>query len=272
MVRKNTFTEWSSMVVQTRRDQLLEMVRKQGFASLPDLASQLQVSESTIRRDLEHLEQIGHARRTHGGVFYTGEAPEFPHFRDRQQTHWEKKRAIARVAAEIVSDGDTVLLDGGSTTYEVARLLVGRPLQVVTNSMPVANLFASCSDCDLVLIGGNVHFRTGVTMGPFANTMLNDLNVRHTILSVAAINERGFFNSNILQVETQRAMLAACDEPVIVADSTKFGLSSLSRLCGLEEIHRIVVDDAVGGEWKNRLHSLGIDLSVCQTESAPGQN
>jgi len=260
------------MVVQTRRDQLLEIVRKRGFASLPELAHEMRVSESTIRRDLEHLEEIGHARRTHGGVFYTGEAPEFPHFRDRQQTHWDKKRALARTAAEIVEDGDTVLLDGGSTTYEVARLLVGRPLQVVTNSMPVANLFASCADCDLVLIGGNVHFRTGVTLGPYANAMLGDLNVRHTILSVAAINERGFFNSNILQVETQRAMLTACDRPVIVADSTKFGRSSLSRLCGLGDVRRVVVDDGISSDWKNRLVSSGVDLSVAATAAGASQD
>ena len=250
------------MVVQGRRDQLLELIRTRGFAALPDLAGALSVSESTIRRDLEYLEELGQAQRTHGGVFYTGESPEFPHFRDRQQTHWDKKRAIASAAAALVEDGETVLLDGGSTTYEVARLLLGRPLQVVTNSMPVANLMASSADCDLVLIGGNVHFRTGVTMGPFANAMLRDLNVRHTILSVAAVNQRGFFNSNILQVETQRAMLAACDEPVIVADSTKFGSSSLSRLCGLDEVSRLVVDAEVTSRWTDQIEQTGVQLHI----------
>ena len=250
------------MVIQNRRDRLLEMIRRRGFAALPDLAGELSVSESTVRRDLEYLEELGQAQRTHGGVFYTGESPEFPHFRDRQQTHWDKKRAIAASAAAMVEDGETILLDGGSTTYEVARLLLGRPLQVVTNSMPVANLLASSADCDLVLVGGNVHFRTGVTMGPFANAMLRDLNVRHTILSVAAVNRRGFFNSNILQVETQRAMLAACDEPVIVADSTKFGSSSLSRLCGLDEVSRLVVDAEISSSWRDQMDQSGVQLHI----------
>ena len=254
------------MVVQSRRDQLLEMIRTQGFASLPDLAGQLRVSESTVRRDLEYLEELGQARRTHGGAFYTGESPEFPHFRDRQQTHWDKKRAIAIEAAALVEDGETVLLDGGSTTYEVARLLVGRPLQVVTNSLPVANLMASSADCDLVLIGGNVHSRTGVTLGPLANTILRELNVRHTILSVAAVNQRGFFNSNILQVETQRAMLSACDEPVIVADSTKLGSSSLSRLCALEAVARLVVDDEISTLWRERIEQAGVHLHIAERE------
>ena len=124
-----------------------------------------------------------------------------------------------------------MLLDGGSTTYELAQLLVGRPLQVVTNSLPVANLFASSANTDLVLVGGYVYPRTGVSLGPYANEMLAELNVRQTVLSVAGINERGYYNSNLLLVETERAMMRAADEVIVVADSTKFGRQSLAHLC-----------------------------------------
>jgi DeoR/GlpR family transcriptional regulator of sugar metabolism len=254
------------MLLDQRRQQLLELVRARGFASLPELAGELQVSESTVRRDLEHLEGSGSAKRTHGGVVYTGESPEFPHFKDRQESHWDKKRAIARAAVELIEDGETLLLDGGTTTYEVARLLVGRPLQIVTNSMPVANLFASSSDSDLVLIGGNVHQRTGVTLGPYAKAMLSDLNVRRAIMSVAAVNERGYYNSNILQVEVQRAMLNAGDEIMIVADSTKFGHSSLARLCELAEVDRLVIDSKISKSWRERLSAAGTKLTIAELE------
>ncbi len=250
--------------VDDRRNQLLELIRERGFASLPELAGELGVSESTIRRDLEHLEEVGIAKRTHGGVFYTGESPHFPHFKDRQEAQWDKKRAIAVRAAGLVEEGETVLLDGGSTTYEVARLLVGRPLQVVTNSMPVANLFAASTDTDLVLIGGNVHLRTGVTLGPYANAMLGDLNVRRTVISVAAINQRGFYNSNILQVETQRAMIGAGDEVIVVADSTKFGHSSLARLCELPAVDQVVVDEEITDHWRDSLIEAGIKVTVAK--------
>ena len=143
----------SPLAPEERRGKVLELVRSRGFASLPELAEELRVSESTIRRDLDSLEALGTAKRTHGGVFYVGSSPGLPHFEERQPAHWGRKRAIALRAVELIDDGDTVLLDGGSTTYEVARLLVGRPLQVVTNSLPVANLFASRSNIDLVLIG-----------------------------------------------------------------------------------------------------------------------
>ena len=256
------------MVTEERRSLLLELVRARGFASLPELAGELAVSESTVRRDLEHLEEVGVAKRTHGGVFYTGASPEFPHFKDRQEAQWDKKQAIASRAAELIEDGDTLLLDGGTTTYEVAQRLKGRPLQVVTNSLPVANLFVSTSDIDLVLIGGNVHLRTGVTIGPYANTMLAGLNVRRSIISVAAINDHGFYNSNILQVETQKAMIAAADEVIVVADSTKFGHSSLAHVCEPDGIDCLVVDSEISDEWLGKMSDAGVNVVVAElTES-----
>lgn len=246
---------------------MLEMIRSRGFASLPELAEVLQVSESTIRRDLDHLEDVGSAKRTHGGVFYTGPSPKLPHFDELQPEQWDKKKAIAHIAAEMVEDGDTILLDGGSTTYEVARLLVGRRLQIVTNSLPVANLFASNANHDLVIVGGYVYPRTGVALGPYANEMLERLNVRRTILSVSGINERGFFNNNLLLVETERAMMHSADEVIVVADSTKFGRQSLAHLCPLDAIQRIVVDDAISSEWRGKIAAAGVTLHVASETS-----
>jgi DeoR/GlpR family transcriptional regulator of sugar metabolism len=254
------------MIVEERRSKLLELVRERGFASLPDLASNLQVSESTVRRDLDYLEETGSARRTHGGVFYTGASPKLPHFEERQPAQWEKKQAIAREAAALIENGDTVLLDGGSTTYEVARVLVGRPLQVVTNSLPVANLFASSANTDLVLVGGYVYPRTGVSLGPYANEMLSRINVRRTVLSVAGITERGYFNSNLLLVETERVMIEAADEVIVVADSTKFGRQSLALLCELGGIDRLVVDDGVTQGWRETIQQSGVKLTVANSQ------
>jgi DeoR/GlpR family transcriptional regulator of sugar metabolism len=255
------------VITEQRRTRVLELVRQKGFASLPELADELQVSESTIRRDLDYLEDSGTAKRTHGGVFYTGSSPKLPHFEERQPANWEKKRAIAQRAVTLIEDGDTLLLDGGTTAYEVARLLVGRPLQIVTNSLPVANLFASGADTDLVLLGGYVYPRTGVSLGPYANEMLAHLNVRKTVLSVAGINNRGFYNSNLLLVETERAMMQAADEVIVVADSTKFGRQSLAHLAPLGEVHYLVVDDGISEEWKVKAEQAGVKLLVAPLNS-----
>lgn len=256
------------VLAEERRHRLLELVRVRGFASLPELVEELAVSESTVRRDLDYLEESGAARRTHGGVFYAGHAPKFPHFEERQPAHWDKKHAIAERAVALIENGDTVLLDGGSTTYEVARLLVGRSLQVVTNSLPVANLFAADPGADLVLLGGFVYPRTGVSLGPHANQMLAEIRVRRTVLSVGGITERGYFNSNLLLVETERAMMKAADEVIVVADSTKFGKQSLAHLAELGAVDRLVVDAEITEDWRSRLIAAGVKVSIAgQTDN-----
>lgn len=258
------------MVAEERRAKLLELVRLRGFASLPELAQQLDVSESTVRRDLDYLEESGAAKRTHGGVFYTGPSPKLSHFDTRQASQWEKKKQIAERACRLIEDGDTLLLDGGSTTYELGQKLVGRPLQIVTNSLPVANLFMSSTSTDLVMIGGYVHQRTGVSVGPYARHMLEQLNVRRAVISVAGISERGLFNSNLLIVETERAMMEAAEEVIVVADSTKLGHQSLSLLCPLEEIDVLVVDNEITEDWRSRVIAAGVKLIVAgDSDNAP---
>jgi DeoR family transcriptional regulator, fructose operon transcriptional repressor len=257
-------------VTDDRRSRLLELIRQRGFASLPALAEALEVSESTVRRDLDFLEESGVAQRTHGGVFYTGPSPKLVHFDQRQSLNWDRKRQIAVAASRLIEDNETILLDGGSTTYELAQLLVGRPLQVVTNSLPVANLFTSSGNADLVLVGGYVHAKTGVSLGPYANQMLAGLNVRRAVLSVAGLNERGAYNSNLLLVETERAMMTSAEEVIVVADSKKFGHTSLSQLCKLDEINVLVTDHEISGEWRKRIEAAGVRLIVAEDAKQVG--
>src|SRR4051812_33287185 len=254
-----------NLLTDDRRSRVLELIRQRGFASLPALAEALAVSESTVRRDLDFLEESGVAQRTHGGVFYTGPSPKLAHFDQRQSLNWDKKRQIAVAASGLIDDNDTILLDGGSTTYELAQLLVGRPLQVVTNSLPVANLFTSSENADLVLIGGYVHTKTGVSLGPYANQMLAGLNVRRAVISVAGINERGCYNSNLLLVETERAMMTSAEEVIVVADSTKLGHRSLSQLCELKDIDVLVTDNEITADWRNRLTDAEVKLIMAES-------
>jgi DeoR/GlpR family transcriptional regulator of sugar metabolism len=255
-----------------RRGRLLDLIRVRGFAALEELVRELGVSESTIRRDLDALEEQGAAKRTHGGVLYAGGMPRLAEFDERQPSHWAAKRAIAVKAAEVINDGETVLLDGGTTTYEVARLLVGRSLQVVTNSLPVANLFASESRTDLVLLGGYVSPRTGVCLGPYANELLGRLHVTTTILSAAGIADEGLFNAHLLLAETEQAMLRAAGRVVVVADSSKFGQKSLTLVSPLDAIDVVVSDNGLPDEWRQKIAAAGSQLIVAHvpdTEREP---
>ena len=165
-----------------------------------------------------------------------------PALEERSSRQLEEKRLIARAAAARIRDGDAILLDGGTTTLEVARLLVGRPLQIVTNSLPIANLFASSRETDLVMLGGYVYPKTGVALGPLTVRMMEDIHVQQTILSVGGITAKGLFNSNLLLVETERQMMRCADEVVVVADHTKIGRQALAFLCELSAIDTLIVD------------------------------
>lgn len=253
---------------ESRRERLRELVQSRGFASLGELAETLEVSESTIRRDLEQLEREGQTRRTHGGAFWTGEPDTIQVFQSRRDDHWPAKAAIGQAAAEMIEDHDTILLGGGSTTYELARNLVQRPLQVVTNSLPVAHLLSTSDSIDLVMIGGCVRGRTAVTIGPMADAMLGSINVGKAFLSVAGITERGYFNRNMMLVESEKAMLAAADQTIVVADSSKFGKVSLSRLCGLQEVTAVVTDSSLKSEWKEHLEMAGVQLVLPSSPQA----
>lgn len=258
------------MLAEPRRRLLLEQISRQGYATLDQLVKSLGVSESTVRRDLEALDLAGSVKRTHGGAVYAGEVRSMPAFDDRTGTAADEKRAIGIAAAALIEDGDTVLLDGGTTTLEVARALLGRPVQVVTNSLPIAQLMASSSRSDLILIGGFVYPRTGVALGPLAIAMMSGIRVRKAVLGAGGIVAEGVFNSNLLLVETERQMMACGQEVVIVADHTKFGRQELARLCGLDAIDRIVVDPGLPEAYRELLESAGATIHQAGGEAGNG--
>jgi DeoR/GlpR family transcriptional regulator of sugar metabolism len=255
------------MLAETRRRILLDMVARQGFATLDELVKALGVSESTVRRDLEALDLGGQVKRTHGGAIYPGEVRALPAFEDRTATATAEKQAIGRAAAALLEDGDTVLLDGGTTTLEVARSLVGRPLQVVTNSLPIAQLLAASTTVDLVLIGGYVYPRTGVALGPMAIAAMQGIRVRTAVLGAGGIVAEGVFNHNLLLVETERQMMACGQEVLIVADHTKFGRQALTRLCGLDEVGHLVVDPGLPDEYRAIAEKAGVAIHLATMES-----
>jgi len=231
------------VLVEERRQHVLDLVSRRGFISLADLAQAIHVSESTIRRDLDRLHQQGMVKRTHGGAMFLGGGSALPALEERFASQIEEKRLIARAAVARIRDGDALLLDGGTTTLEVARLLVGRSLQIVTNSLPIAQLFASRAETDLIMLGGYVYPKTGVALGPLSVRMMDDVHVQQTIMSVGGITAKGLFNSNLLLVETERKMMACADEVVVVADHTKVGRQALAFLCELAKVDTLIVDD-----------------------------
>src|SRR6516164_3671740 len=253
------------MLAEERRQRVLDLVSKQGCVALAELAEATSASESTIRRDLDYWHEQGVLKRTHGGAIYLGELGEtaaLPALEERSSRQIEEKRLIAQAAAKRIRDGDALLLDGGTTTLEVARLLVGRSLQIVTNSLPIANLFASNRETELVVLGGYVYPKTGVALGPLTVRMMEDIHVHQTILSVGGITAKGLFNSNLLLAETERQMMRCADEVVVVADHTKIGRQALAFLCELSEVGTVMVDRELTSAQRQLFDQAGTQLIV----------
>jgi DeoR/GlpR family transcriptional regulator of sugar metabolism len=259
------------VIVEERRQKVLELVNERSFVTLGELAKTLNASESTIRRDLDYWDEHGLIKRTHGGAMFRCDTPEMPALEERTSRAMEEKRLIAKAAAERIQNGDSVLIDGGTTTLELAKLLIGRPVQIVTNSLPIAQLFGSSRETDLVILGGYVYPRTGVALGPLTIRMLEEIHVRQLIMGVGGITSEGLFNSNLLLVETERAMMRCADEVVVLADHTKIDQTALTFLCKLNDIDTFIVDRDVAPEQRALLGTADARVIVAgeKEEFAP---
>lgn len=250
------------MLLDQRRGSIREFVETKGFVSLQEIAESVGVSESTVRRDLEYLDRTGQIRRTRGGAAGVGES--LPAFDDRQNQALTEKQRVGRKVGELIQAGETILLDGGTTTLHVAKHLAGKGVQVVTNSVPIVNHLMSVPGVELVVLGGYLYPRTGVVLGPLTVEALRSLKVRRLIIGVGGITEEGLFNQNSLLVETQKQMLDAADEVILATDSSKFGHSELVPLCPLSRVHKLVVDSGLSDRWRDVVRKHGIELVIAE--------
>ncbi|MBX3443377.1 MAG: DeoR/GlpR transcriptional regulator [Planctomyces sp.] len=248
------------MLPDQRRESILSLLEAQGFASLQQLTDATRASESTIRRDLELLDRGGQIRRTRGGAAFAGDS--LASFETRRERASAEKQRLGRATAALIEPGETVLLDGGTTTLEVARHLAGKSLQVVTNSLPIVSLLASAPDIELVFLGGYLYPKTGVTLGPLTAAALEQMQVRRLVLSSGGLTGRGLFNSNSLLVEAERRMIDAADVVMAVADHTKFGRSELAFLCGWDCVDRLITDRDPGDDWRRLLEEQSVRLDI----------
>jgi DeoR family transcriptional regulator, fructose operon transcriptional repressor len=256
------------MTGDERRQQLSEFLAQRGFADLSVLVAELEVSESTIRRDLSQLEDEGIIRRTHGGAVFVSDRFSALNYSARESTEVEQKVSIGRAAAALVQDGETILLDGGTTTFQVARHLMTRSLQVVTNSLPIANLLGSATSIELIFVGGYIYPRTGVALGPIARRVLAELHFSRLFMGAAGITEEGLYNANVLLVEAQEQMMQSADEAIVVADHTKFGKRSLARLCGWDRIDRVISDTGLEDRWREVVRGAKADMILAPVEAS----
>ena len=219
------------MTNKQRTDLIAKYIREHKYADLRTLATKFAGSISTVRRALDQLEAAGIVRRHHGGasLIETDEVSQEYDFIARNQRHPEEKYAIARLVAAQVQPGMTVILDGGSTTFAVARLIVDKRLQVITNSLPVASLFSEVGSVETIVTGGSIYSRLGVLLGPMCEESLEQVHADLAILGGAGITENGVWNQNALIVAAQRRMIAAAERTIFALDNSKFGRKAIGQ-------------------------------------------
>jgi DeoR/GlpR family transcriptional regulator of sugar metabolism len=227
-----------------RRRAILEQLSRAGEVSFSDLAADLAVSEMTIRRDLESLEREGHLRRVRGGAVSSVSSSYEPPIALRESIAPHAKEAIGRAAAALVSDGDTLILDIGTTTYQLARALLNhRGLTVVTASLSIAIELSGQPDTRVFVVGGQVRHGELSLTGSMAEDALKTVNCDLVFIGVAGLRaEPGLTDFNLEDTRIKQAALRAGRRAIVLADSTKLGRVTFSTIARLSEIDVLVTD------------------------------
>lgn len=275
------------MIAAERLERVAETVRRQGAVSISDLSKRLGVSEATIRRDLTKLERQGLLERTYGGAVARrissldapgGEAARRASSLDapfdvREQHHVAEKRAIALAAAELVSDGETIVLDAGTTIAQLANALrVRSDLTVITNSERVMNELYDCSGVTVVVTGGELRSLSGLPargdicmVGPIAEEILHRFRPSKAFLGTAGITmHEGMSNTNLPQSQIKRIMAQISDEVILLTDHTKFGHVSYSIVAPVDVLDKVITDSGIRSEDKAALEERGIEVVVVE--------
>jgi len=258
------------MHAEERQHRIGEYLLKVEFASLEEIAKQVDASVSTVRRDLTLLESSGALRRTHGGArIVSPKSDEFT-FSARDTHQLGEKEAIGRACAELIVPNQSVILDAGTTIYHVAQYLEPKSPQIVTNSLPVANLFASANRLEVIVSGGVIYPRLGVLVGPLCVDSFSKMHADVAVMSAGGLSLDGITNSHGLLIDIQRAMIAAAQKVIFCLDHTKLGRRSVLPLCDLDFVDAIVTDAGAPAEMLNQLRARGMEVIVAPAADASG--
>lgn len=258
------------MLAERRRVLILDILAEKGSVSVTDLYRRLEVSRETVRRDINRLAAENRLQKTHGGAISI-DAVE-PAFAERMEVNVEGKRAIGRVAADMVSDGDSLILDYGTTTIFLARSLAcHRRLTVYTNDFHIATSLAGRNDNRVFMLGGELQGTDGVTLGRDATAMLGNYYADFAFVGVGAVSSHPWLMDYSREAAELRAlMLSVARTPVLLADHTKFGKMAPVRVANLELVTHIVTDRRPETAMAKALGKLQAEILISEANPEDG--
>ena len=255
--------EGSAIRYSKRHADILRILQEEGSTTVADLAGRLRVSLETIRRDVRPLSQRGEVVKLHGAValpHVLGEAP----FERRMRENAAAKKAIARQAARHIADGDSIMLDTGTTTSLMAReLLSKRRLTVVTNSSDIARTLATVNGNRVYMAGGELRGDNGAAFGNAAIAFVSRFRVRHAVISIGAMDRAtGPMDYDLGEAEFACAVLSCGEQAMIVTDHTKFGRSGLVKVCDFSDFDLLITDRQPPKDLQRCFKTAGVTVEL----------
>jgi DeoR family ulaG and ulaABCDEF operon transcriptional repressor len=251
-----------------RWQKILTLVRERGLLRVSALGEHLAASSATLRRDLSKLEEMGQLKRVHGGV-QAVEAAQQSHLATRsfdvsQTLNATRKRDVARVAAGLCADGESIIINAGSTTWFMAEFLRKRRLQILTNSIPISQELIATSENRIVLPGGEVFREQGIILSPFDQDAIQHFTASKMFMSCYSISPMGIIEGDPLIARAEAKLLARAEKLIVIADSSKFESRGSMALCPLSRVHTLVTDDGAPEGLLDHIRSVGVNVIIAR--------
>ena len=253
-------------MLHARRSQIVDKITEERMVKVSDLMQKFDVSIETIRRDLEYLEKCGYLKRVYGGAVLDGLYGQEPSYEHREVINYHEKQAIAAKTAELIDDGDAIIIDVGTTTLEVAHCLgMKKNLTVITNATLVAHSLMAHENCRVILLGGELRRGELSVSGFLCNTNLQHFHANKAIIGVGGITiDGGISDYHIEEANCRRTMISRADKVIAVADYSKFDVTALNSVCEINRIDALVTDWSTPAKTLSAYRGAGVNVLVAQ--------
>ncbi len=253
-----------------RWQRILTQVRERGVLRVRELMSVTGASSATLRRDLVKLEEMGQIKRMHGGVEAASAADQMSlatrSFDDSQTLNAGRKRAVAAKAAEMCRDGESIIINAGSTTWFMAEFLRAKRMQVLTNSVPIATELINTSQNRIVLPGGEVYREQSIILSPFDEDAIQHFTASKMFMSCYSISSMGIIEGDPLIARAESKLLSRAEKLIVIADSSKFEQRGSMVVCQLSRVSTLITDSGAPVAALDMLRAAGIEVIVLDAE------
>lgn len=253
------------MFAEERKSKIIESLNKYGKVKVCDLSQRYEVSEVTIRRDLQELEEDKLIKRVHGGAVLNDNTKFEPTFSEKIDKFYDEKESVGSLAASMIVDGDTVALDAGTTTLSIARHIVAKNITVLTNSVDIAYELTKKQDVEVIVTGGALRWETRAMVGPVADNTLKNFRVDKAFIGTNAICIiNGLSTPNIIEANTKREMIKIAKQTIVVCDHTKFNTVSFAKIVDLDSVDIIITDNKLDAELLEKFEEKDVKIMIAK--------